>query len=256
MYDLSGLLLAEPNANKEYIYFNGQPVAYVKNNALYYVHNDQLGRPELITNASQAIVWRANLKAFDRSVKTTSIGEFNIGFPGQYYDSESGLWFNWNRYYDPETGRYTQSDPIGLLGGMNTYAYVGGNPISRIDPLGLAQICKRPLSFAGDFQTSGATGLDLGVFHEHIFSEDGTGDNWGYTKGGLFDDSKNKSKYQCDAKSYDDDLIRDAVNDVKKNYPNDGYNFLTNNCQDFVTDVIKRYGQLEMLQNIMGKGGK
>ena len=256
IYDVNGRLLAEPDSEKEYIYLNAQVVAYILNNQLYYVHSDQLGRPELITDTNQSVVWRANLKAFDRTVKSSSIGEFNIGFPGQYYDSESGLWYNINRYYDPETGRYTQSDPIGLLGGMNTYAYVGGNPISRIDPLGLAQICKRPLSFAGDFQTSGATGLDLGVFHEHIFSEDGTGDNWGYTKGGLFDDSKNKSKNQCDAKSYDDDLIRDAVNDVKKNYPNDGYNFLTNNCQDFVTDVIKRYGQLEMLQNIMGKGGK
>ena len=160
---------------------------------------------------------------------------------------EAKLVYNYFRDYDPELGRYIQSDPIGLAGGINTYGYVGGNPISFVDPLGLAKICTRPLSFAGDFQTSGATGMDLAVFHEHIFSEDGTGDNWGYTKGGVFDDNKNKGKYQCDAESYDDD--------VKKNYPNDGYNFVTNNCQDFVTDVIKRYNQLEMLQNTMGKRG-
>jgi RHS repeat-associated protein len=57
--------------------------------------------------------------------------------PGQYFDSETGLHQNYFRDYDPKTGRYIQADPIGLAGGMNPYGYVGGNPLSGIDPLGL-----------------------------------------------------------------------------------------------------------------------
>jgi RHS repeat-associated protein len=62
---------------------------------------------------------------------------FNIRFPGQYFDAKTGLHYNYFRDYDPTSGRYIESDPVGLEGGVNTYAYVGNNPLTRIDPYGL-----------------------------------------------------------------------------------------------------------------------
>ena len=120
-----------------YLWLGGQPVGLVKGNTLYWVHGDHLGRPEMVTNVSQQRVWRAANRAFERGIAMDQIGGYHLGFPGQYYDSESNLWHNGFRDYEPTIGRYMQSDPIGLAGGISMYAYVGGNPIRSIDPLGL-----------------------------------------------------------------------------------------------------------------------
>ncbi|GAB0154357.1 hypothetical protein MnBA_37570 [Marinobacterium sp. BA1] len=84
------------------------------------------------------MVWRADYDAFGQAtVASGSPLTFNLRFPGQYFDSETGLHYNYYRDYDPSTGRYLQSDPIGLDGGLNTYAYVYNNPIMFYDPYGL-----------------------------------------------------------------------------------------------------------------------
>ncbi|EPK9719177.1 TPA: RHS repeat protein, partial [Pseudomonas aeruginosa] len=116
----------------------------VGNPTLLYLHGDHLDTPRLATDASGQIAWQWQSDAFGRG-EALSQGstQVNLRFPGQYYDAESGLHYNYFRDYDPETGRYVESDPIGLEGGINTYGYVNANPINQTDWRGTVpdQIC-------------------------------------------------------------------------------------------------------------------
>jgi len=140
IYGSAGKLLVESQSGKitkEYIYLNGQLVGLVQDENLYYIHTDHLGRPEIVTDKHQNTVWQAENKAFDREVIIDSIDGLNIGFPGQYWDEEKHSWYNGFRDYDSTIGRYLQSDPIGVNGGVNTYNYVLGNPLILTDLLGV-----------------------------------------------------------------------------------------------------------------------
>ncbi len=107
-----------------------------ENGETFYYHNSHIGTPELITNSEQILVWEANYDTFGHANVLLSTVKNNLRFAGQYFDAESGLHYSWMRYYDPQTGRYITSDPIGLAGGISTYAYALNNPVMNIDPTG------------------------------------------------------------------------------------------------------------------------
>lgn len=176
-YSLTGQLLAELDGNdnvlKEYIYLNGQPLAMVEGSNVYYIHNDHLGTPQVLTNNTGAVVWKASYDPFGAAMVNEDVDgdtnkvSFNLRFPGQYYDGESGLHYNYYRTYDPSLGRYVTSDPIGLVGGLNTYLYANANSQRFVDPFGLdTYVINRDLSAFGD----SARSLDNVVTHTFLVS--------------------------------------------------------------------------------------
>lgn len=149
----------------------------------YYIHTDHLGTPRSVANASQQTVWRWRSDPFGSTLpENNPDGDanpltLNLRFPGQYFDGETGLHYNYFRDYDPEVGRYVQSDPIGLEGGMNVFSYVSASPLRYKDPKGLKAY--------GQIQCDGSGGYEIVVFetgcvegcvreHEQVHLEDYT----------------------------------------------------------------------------------
>ena len=144
-YDANGNLIGETTGTsyRDYAWLGSLPVAILEGTSQYYVHADHLDTPRVVTNASNTIVWRWDSDPFgffpaaEDPDGNSQLFTLNLRFPGQYFDKETNLHYNYFRDYDPQTGRYVESDPIGLEGGINTYAYVGSNSLSQIDPAGL-----------------------------------------------------------------------------------------------------------------------
>jgi RHS repeat-associated protein len=158
VYDESGHLIGEYDGTgaliQETVWMEDLPIATLRPTgtgnptpiAIYYVHPDHLGSPRAVTRPSDnAIVWRwDNTDAFGNNPPNenpSGLGTFryNLRFPGQYFDAEIATNYNYFRDYDPSVGRYVESDPIGLYGGINTFAYAEGDPLGGFDPDGLAR---------------------------------------------------------------------------------------------------------------------
>lgn len=124
---------------RDYAYLPGShvPIALRVDGKSYYFHGDQQGTPELLTDSTGQVVWSASYEAFGAAQVDVAQVDNPLRHAGQYFDEETGLHYNRFRYYSPRIGRYLSPDPLGLLGGHNLYAYVGNDPINRVDPLGL-----------------------------------------------------------------------------------------------------------------------
>ncbi len=185
-YDLAGNLIlktwADAHPREDYIWVDGQlaQYAHTKGNKVKpegattkvpdgmikeeisktFVTNDHLSTPRLGTSQDKTLTWRWESDGFNAKRPNNDPDQdgkkvhLKIGFPGQYWDGESGLYYNWNRYFDPKAGRYITSDPIGLKGGLNTFGYVYQNPLMYVDPDG------RRVKWNG---TTRGGGLTIGV---------------------------------------------------------------------------------------------
>jgi RHS repeat-associated protein len=177
-YDEDGSLLSEmgtggtqSTGSTHYIYLptpsGPMPIALLVNATQYAVHTDHLNTPRRLTLANKTVAWQWAFSAFGDEQPTTAKNRFvdlttsaslgttnvadvalNLRYPGQYFDKESNLHFNWMRSYSPNNGRYTQADPIDLQGGWNKFGYAEGNPLLITDPNGLqATTIPAPLGF-------------------------------------------------------------------------------------------------------------
>ena len=149
VYDEQGHLLGEYSSSggivNETFYLADTPVAVLAGSGgatVYSLSADWLSTPHIIQNASKLNVWTWDHYAFGDNVPNQNplgLGAltYNPRFPGQYKDAEATLSYNGFRDYNSLTGRYSESDPIGLDGGINTYGYVNANPMTNVDPFGL-----------------------------------------------------------------------------------------------------------------------
>ena len=151
------------HAQIDYVYLGPRPIATIEaDGSIYFLHDDRLGTPQSATGSSQAVAWSTTYEPFGKIATPPSQIVENLRLPGQEADLETGLNHNGFRDYAPGFGAYQKSDPIGLLGGTNTYAYAGGNPLRFTDPLGLD--C--PL----------ANRLNLGIYNLEVVVDNGVVD--------------------------------------------------------------------------------
>ena len=166
VFDPAGHLIGEydktNSVRQETVWLGDTPVAVVKpgptsgQRLVYYVQADHLNTPRVILDNAHTAVWRwDNSDAFGVGQPNEDPDgdgkkfEYNPRFPGQYFDRETGLHYNYFRDYDPRTGRYVEADPIGLAGGVNLYLYANAAPTMYTDPMGLTTMSPGVLGESG-----------------------------------------------------------------------------------------------------------
>ncbi|SHK57437.1 RHS repeat-associated core domain-containing protein [Desulfatibacillum alkenivorans DSM 16219] len=188
---LVGEFSAEGTLIKSYGYkpnstWTTNPLFMVQDSEYYYYQNDHLGTPQKLVSENGAVVWSAVYHAFgEAEVDAGSTIENNLRFPGQYFDAETGLHYNFTRSYIPQIGRYVRIDTIGTKGGVNLYCYVTGNPANLIDPEGLMgckpklpEIPKSPGDFKDAIKKLKKNGKAIKECAEMDDSNDSCEDKW------------------------------------------------------------------------------
>lgn len=241
----------------EYIWFGGEPLVQVEvaTGTVRYYFNDHLATPKLQTDAAGSVVWRLEHEPYGQEFTYPVAGQHPqpLRFPGQEAQSVPSARYNIFRWYRSGWGRFTQSDPAGLKRGLNLYGYAGADPISFLDPLGLAYFAKRPLKglpWLGPFSCNPLDDwLDDEISHEHLFFEDALlpGDV-GFASNGTLYSGENPAEYQCKSGNYNDCIMRKAVEKVGAPKP---YCLLWKagsqekfNCQDWTDLVRHEYAKL------------
>ncbi|MBV8620796.1 MAG: RHS repeat-associated core domain-containing protein, partial [Curvibacter sp.] len=207
---------------------------------VFYVHADHLNTPRAVVDQNNVPRWTWYSEPFGTTAANSNpsgLGAFvmNLRFPGQVYDAESGMHYNWHRYYIPGAGIYGQSDPLGLDGGLfSTFSYVNGDPMNSIDPSGLdVLVC---------FYAGGVG---------HVGFGDGNPGNPGTTRGfypknhlpigpGKVDDDSHHPKKECVIipATPEQDACMNKCEADREESPGT-YNVMTRQCTSFVRDCLK-----------------
>ena len=129
--------------------------------ALMYVQTDHLHRPVALYDQAKLQIWEASYRPFGAVHTTTGASGRNLGLPGQWLQPETGLYYNWHRHYDAETGRYIQGDPLAFVDGPGVFNYALASPVMRVDPEGLytAQIIGFGLGAGAEYLTNPCASL-------------------------------------------------------------------------------------------------
>ena len=121
---------------RDYVYLNGRPIAMLTGLTFTYLHGNNIGTPQVATSSTQAVVWKSAYLPFGETLSTSGSVTVNLRMPGQYYDAETGFSHNGFRDYVFGLGRYLETDPIGIGGGLNTYGYALQRPMDLADRSG------------------------------------------------------------------------------------------------------------------------